>query len=358
MKVCYFGNYKPDYSRNLVLIKGLRENGIKVIECNNRSKGLLKFWRLFLKHLKIRNKYDVMIVGFPGQTAVLLAKILTRKKIIFDAFVSLYDSNVFDRQIYSAESFRAKYYWFLDWFTCRLADKILLDTNEQIKYFISEFKIKQEKFSRLFVGADDNLMKPREILSNNNLPAKPSGKILVFFYGNYIPLQGAKYIIESANILKEENFHFNLLGSGQDYQGAIELAREFGLKNITFLPRVSYEKLSLYINQADICLGIFGQTPKTQRVIPNKVFDYLACAKPFITAETPAIKELLEDKVHCLFCETANASDLAKKILELKNNNVLREKIAQNGYKLYQEKLTPKVLGKILRTIVEEVYEK
>lgn len=358
MKVCYFGNYKTDYSRNRVLIRGLIENDVEVVECNDRSSGIKKFWRLFFKHLKIRNQYDVMLVGFPGHSAMVLAKLISRRKIIFDAFVSLYDSNVFDRRLFAPQSLKARYWWFLDWLSCRLADKILLDTNEQIKYFVSEFKIKKENFFRLFVGTDDNLMKPREILSNNNLPAKPSGKILVFFYGNYIPLQGAKYIIEAANILKEENFHFNLLGSGQEYQGAVELVQKFGLKNITFLPRVSYEKLHLYINQADICLGIFGHTPKANRVIPNKVFDYLACAKPFITAKTTAAQELLEDKVNCLFCQTADPRDLAQKILELKNNPGLRERIAQNGYRLYQEKLTPRILGKSLKDIIFKIYEK
>ncbi len=36
--------------------------------------------------------------------------------------------------------------------------------------------------------------------------------------------------------------------------------------------------------------------------------------------------------------------DLADKILELKNNQQLREKIAKGGYKLYQEKLRPVIL--------------
>lgn len=358
MKVCYFGNYKTDYSRNKVLIRGLIENNVEVIECNDRSRGIKKFCRLFLKHLKIKNQYDIMIVGFPGHSAMVLAKLISRRKIIFDAFVSLYDSNVFDRRLSPPQSVKAKYWRFLDWLSCQLADKILLDTNEQINYFVSEFRIKKEKFFRFFVGTDDNLMKPREVLSNSDLPAKPSGKILIFFYGNYIPLQGAKYIIEAANILKGENFHFNLLGSGQEYQEAIGLARKFCLKNIAFLPRVSYEKLSLYINQADICLGIFGHTSKANRVIPNKIFDYLACAKPFITAKTTAVQELLEDKANCLFCQTADPRDLAKKIIELKNNPGLMERIAQNGYQLYQKKLTPKILGKSLRDIIFEICEK
>ncbi len=34
MTVLYFGIYNPNYSRNRVLIKGLRENSIEVLECN------------------------------------------------------------------------------------------------------------------------------------------------------------------------------------------------------------------------------------------------------------------------------------------------------------------------------------
>ena len=36
MRVCYFGTYStgPGYPRNRVIIKGLRENGIEVVECH------------------------------------------------------------------------------------------------------------------------------------------------------------------------------------------------------------------------------------------------------------------------------------------------------------------------------------
>ena len=34
MRVCYFGTYRAEYSRNQIMIEGLRRNGVEVIECH------------------------------------------------------------------------------------------------------------------------------------------------------------------------------------------------------------------------------------------------------------------------------------------------------------------------------------
>ena len=76
MTICYFGNYNPDYSRNHILISGLRQNGFKVFECNSRKQGLAKYFDLYQQHSKIKGKYDIMVAGFPGYQAMILAKFL------------------------------------------------------------------------------------------------------------------------------------------------------------------------------------------------------------------------------------------------------------------------------------------
>jgi glycosyltransferase involved in cell wall biosynthesis len=48
----------------------------------------------------------------------------------------------------------------------------------------------------------------------------------------------------------------------------------------------------------------------------------------------------------------ADSKDLAEKIMELKNSPELRKKIAENGYQLYKEKLSPRALGKELLDII------
>ena len=76
------------------------------------------------------------------------------------------------------------------------------------------------------------------------------------------------------------------------------------------------------IVEADLCLGIFGNTDKAKRVIPNKVYECLAVGKPVITADTPAIRELFEDG-ELVFVSVADHISLAKAIMALKNDESL-----------------------------------
>ena len=350
MKVCYFGIYDPNNSRNRGLIKGLKENGLEVIECRVDAREKHKYWKLFKKHRKIQN-YDLMIVGFPGHSVMPLAKLVCRKPIIFDAFVSLYDSTVFDRRSASPYSFEAVKCWFLDWFSCRLADKVLLDTEEHIEYFVKTFGLRRGKFKRILVGSDESFFYPQ------NCPKDIDG-FLVLFQGSYIPLHGIEYIIKAAKKLEKENIRFKLFGTGQTHKMAVELSHKLQVKNIDFMKPVPEKELAKQISRADVCLGIFGGTPKAKRVIPHKVYDALACGKPVVSGESPAAKELLTNRENVLFCQMACPDDLAEKILELKNNPRLRNQIAEKGYQLFRQRLTPKVLGKELKKIIYQICPK
>ena len=99
MKVLYFGTYDRDYARNEILISGLKANDIEVLECQTNARGFKKYFELYKKHKIIKEKYDVMIVGFLGHSIVPFAKLITRKPIIFDAFVSLYELNILTGQL-------------------------------------------------------------------------------------------------------------------------------------------------------------------------------------------------------------------------------------------------------------------
>ncbi|MDP4001795.1 MAG: glycosyltransferase [bacterium] len=348
MKVLYFGFYNPEYSRNRVLIKGLHQNGVEVAECRVVYKSIWSYAVLFFKYLSIRWDFDVMIVGFPGQEVMFLARVLTGKPIIFDAFTSHYEGYIQDRALYGTDSLHAKFYRWLDSNSCRLADVVLLDTNTHIDYFIKEFRLPKQKFRRIFVGTDSALFYPSGKKNDGD-------KFKVHFHGHYIPLQGVEYIIRAINILKNEDIEFVLIGRGQTYAHNRQLVDGLGIKNIEFVESVSYQELADRVRTADICLGIFGHTAKAQRVIPNKLFEAIACAKPVITARSPAIAELLTDGEDVILCNVADSEDLAKKILDTKSNKAITGLVGSNGLNLFRSKLETNILGKELKGIINEI---
>lgn len=348
--VLYFGSYSLANSRNTVLIKGLNENGVTILECNDQSRSyVLKYIRLALKYLKYAGKFDVMIVGFSGQEMMPLARLLTRKPIIFDVFTSHYMGYVLDRKYFSPQSFRAKYYHFIDRLSCRLADMIILDTQAHINYFIKEFNLPLSKFRKIWLGANSSLFYPRK--------AEKGVGFSVVFWGNFIPLQGVEYIIRAAKILENQGINFYLMGGtkGQTFESNKKLALELGLKNITFTGFLSNEDMNHKIAEADVCLGAFSSSNKADITIQNKIFEAIASKKAVITARTSAITELLEDGKNCLLCKKADPKDLADKILTLKNNPKLKEKISQNAHDLFTEKLSEKKIGGELKKIIEEI---
>ena len=114
------------------------ENGVELLECNTREPSNKKYWQLIKKHWQIRNDYQVMIVGFPGHTIMPLAWFLAkihRKKIIFDALFSIYNSIVLDRKDVAVNTWRARFLHFLDCFSCRLADVIIVHTEFHQEFF-------------------------------------------------------------------------------------------------------------------------------------------------------------------------------------------------------------------------------
>lgn len=339
MKVCLFGDYDQNYSRNKVFIKSLILNDVEIFECHTVLMNWRKYWELYKKHKEIKNQYDVLIVMYSlSRWLVLFAKIISNKPIAWDPFFSIYDNWVNDRKYLKPYNPKSFYYLFKDWLSCILADKIILDTYEHIKYFNKVFNIRQSKFFRVLVGTDDTVMYPREV-------NKKSNEFVVEFHGNYIPLQGVDVIVKSAKLLEAEGIIFNLIGKGQEYKKIRNLAKELGVDNINFIDPVSYQELPNYMVSADVCIGLVGDVPRVARVIPNKVYEAAAMKKAIISADTPAINELFSDGENILLCQQGNAEELAIKIKMLRNNENLREKIAQNAYVMVKRKAFSSQIG-------------
>lgn len=342
VKICYFGSPDNDNSRNRVLLRGLDEIGAISCVCSDKSFWPFRIIRLFFKHWRVRNKYDVMFIGFPGQIAVILAKFVTRKPVVFDPFISLYNTVIEDRKFHSRISLQSLWYFTLDWLSLNIADAVIADTVAHADYYRKKFGVRKEKFAIVPVGVREDIFFPR-------LP-KDAGRDNMFiasFHGTYIPLHGIEYIIESAKLLeKEKSVHFRLLGTGQVLPEIKSLVKKYKLSNIELIEkRLSYEELPEYISSADVCLGIFGKTEKARMVVPNKVYECLAMGKPIITADTPAVREFFKDGESIALVDADDPSSLSDCVMSLKNDINKMNKLSLNGLELSRRNFTSRIIA-------------
>lgn len=377
MNICYFGTYEKNFPRNRVFINALKQiKNVNVIECHfplwekTEDKtgsyfsftSLIKiilylvygYLKLILCYLSNVKKIDVVIVGYIGQLDMFIAKFLNlffNKKIIFNPMVSLYDTIILDRGIIKQESWKAYLLKLLDRFSCKFADKVVLDTDKHADYFAREFNIERKKFHRIFIGADEKLFYPIKKL-------KKSKNFIVLFYGKFTPLHGIEYILRCAKLLEDyKNIKFKIVGSGQMYNEMMNLYKKLKLKNIEFVNWVEYKNLKEEIAKADICLGgHFGKGGKATRVIASKVFQMLAMKKPVIVGKSKASDEGgFINKLNCIICKIGEEKDLAKSILILRNNPALRIKIGNEGYNLFKNKFSTKRLKNEILKLINEV---
>src|SRR5205823_1626324 len=119
------------------------------------------------------------------------------------------------------------------------------------------------------------------------------------------------------------------------------------------VPWVEYELLPRELHSAACALGIFGTSPKAQRVIPNKVFQALACGAPVVTADTPAARELLVDGESALLVPAGDPAALADSLRRLAADTDLAGRLAAGGHAAYERASSEAVLGARWRRLIE-----
>jgi glycosyltransferase involved in cell wall biosynthesis len=346
IRILFTTGREPEYPRNAVIRTALARN-FDVISTTDSTRNLpLRYLNVSAQLLRsTRTEYDLMFVGFLGQPLMLMTHWLTRKPILFDAFLSIYDTLCFDRRRFSPGSVPGKLAFWLDRASCSYADRVLLDTQVHADYFHNTFGVPANKLRSLFVGCDENIFYPRQ-----NQSTTP----MVLYYGTYLPLQGIDVIIRAAKFLEgRSNVHFRIIGTGFEAAHIHSLVRELDVRNITFLPPVPLEALPAHIQEATICLGgHFGASAKAGRVIAGKTFQCIAMGKPTIVGDNIANHELLRHGHDAWFCRMNNPEALADAILHLIDDPELCLRLGNNAHQTFMEYASIQALSFQLQDIV------
>lgn len=87
------------------------------------------------------------------------------------------------------------------------------------------------------------------------------------------------------------------------------------------------------IHQADICVHPLTNISMASRYTsPLKLFEYMAMGKAIVTADVPALREVLRNEHNALLTAPGNPTDLADAINRLMNDQKLTDALGKNAY--------------------------
>ena len=214
---------------------------------------------------------------------------------------------------------------------------MVADTEAHAAYYRERFGLPSERVAVALVGAEQALFRPAET-------ERPEFHVL--FVGKLIPLHGLETILAAARLVPD--VPFVIAGEGQ-------LAPLLSDRpaNVEHVPWIDYRDLPAAYRRAGCALGIFGAGEKASRVIPNKVFQALACARPVITADTQAARELLTDGRDALLVPADDPPALAAAIRRIVDERGLADRLGAAGRATYEERASERVLGVRWRSLLE-----
>ena len=373
LRICYFGTYRSQYIRNRLMMYRLRQNGFEVVECHVTlwkgledrqevagggwmkpgfwSRAIYTYTKLIFKYFSIRD-YDILMVGYPGQADIPLARLLSglrRKPLVWDVLMSLVliaqERGLDSRSPVSVRLIRSIEKWAL-----RLPDVLIVDTPEYAAWYHNTYGVPQDKIRLLPLGADDRIFKPLAHIPD------PQGIFHCLYYGTFIPNHGVQFIIEAARLLADDKtIQFELIGTGPCRAQIDEMVKDYALSNVTLIDWMDVEGLTQKAAAADVILGTFGKTPQSLMTMQNKIHEGLAMGRPVINGDSPVMRSTLEHGVNVYLCERENARSLADAIRFLKDQPLLREEIGRQGLEYYQKHLSLEQTGVELSKYLQDL---
>lgn len=164
----------------------------------------------------------------------------------------------------------------------KFSEKIIV-IGESMKKLLIKKGIVEDKITVIHNWADTKNVYPVEksknlFISKYNL----SDFFTVMYSGNLGYTQNLEKVLDVANELKSyKDMKFIFIGDGGNKLKLEKIAIEYGLANFMLLPYQDIEDIKYSLNAADIHLIPFKEG-LSGVLVPSKVYNVLACGKPFI----------------------------------------------------------------------------
>jgi colanic acid biosynthesis glycosyl transferase WcaI len=218
-------------------------------------------------------------------------------------------------------------------FLYRSCDRLVVVTPAFREYLIKYWHIPANKIDVVENGVDTNLFNGREFSSALKHTLGAEGKFLVSYVGTVGMAHGLETLLGAASLLQEKapEVLFLLVGEGAEKEHLISAVKSRGLANVRFVGQQPRENIPDFICASDACLVLLKRAELFKTVLPTKMLEFMACARPVILGVDGYAREIMDEANAGIFIQPEDPSALAEAVLRLAADPALRNSLGRNG---------------------------
>jgi glycosyltransferase involved in cell wall biosynthesis len=215
--------------------------------------------------------------------------------------------------------------------------------------------LKTETFNVIPFGVDTDFFRPLNI--NRDLKT-----FQILSVGYLIERKGFEYLIKvMQNVLKKyANVKLKIVGSGPLEEDLKRLINDLNLnKNVEILKNVSDEELLNLYNSSDLFIlpSIVDSQGNTEG-LGVVLLEAMACKVPVIGSNIGGIPDIIQDGETGVLVPEKDISELSKAVINLVENENFRNKLANGGYNLVEDKFNWKKIAQSYISIYTQISNK
>ena len=210
-----------------------------------------------------------------------------------------------------------------------LCDRIIT-VNAEIKEKLSvRYKIPRDKIDVIANKVNIDLFRPYDRDSMLELLGLDRNYRYICFIGKIVSWQGLENLVKASKFVRHRDVKYLIVGDGPVKEELILLTRQLDVYDkFIFTGLVPYEDVPFYISAGDICVAPFV---KGRLASPLKIFEYMACERPFISSIIDGLDEIIKKSNGGVIVTPENPIELADAIDNLLNDNARATRMGVHG---------------------------
>jgi glycosyltransferase involved in cell wall biosynthesis len=186
----------------------------------------------------------------------------------------------------------------------------------------------------------------------------------ILYVGSIDPARGVRVLVRAmASIVREVDARLVLAGPlVPRFEPPLRDAiRELGLADkVEITGPIDHEQLPALLATATVCMvpAAADLTPSPTVVYPTKILEYMACRRAIVAPRRETLTQVVENNREALLFEAGDPIDLARKVLRVLGEPLLRERIAQNAYERVRRDFTASATRRALRNAYKVLSER